>query len=66
MEVKMKANCEGKKTKEEVVKESLEMYRDMFNKAEKQVAVLRKVSYYRSHKLIWNRFLTQYRLVRSE
>jgi DNA topoisomerase III len=45
----MKAICEGKKTKEEVVRESLEMYRDMFNKAEKQVAVLRKVRFYHCH-----------------
>ncbi|RPA82069.1 prokaryotic type I DNA topoisomerase [Ascobolus immersus RN42] len=44
MEVKMKQICEGQKTREEVVRESLAMYREVFDKAEQQIAVLRRVN----------------------
>lgn len=44
MEEKMKAICEGRKTREEVVAESLEMYRSVFQRAEGQIDVLKRVS----------------------
>ena len=41
MEVKMKGICEGRLGKEEVVRESLEMYREVFSVANREVGKLR-------------------------
>lgn len=49
MESKMKAICEGRMTKEEVVRESLDMYHDVFKKAERQIDTLIKVSVFHLH-----------------
>jgi DNA topoisomerase-3 len=40
MEVMMKDICEGRRTKHDVVHESLEMYREVFTKANREVNVL--------------------------
>lgn len=42
MELKMKAICEGGKTKTEVVQESLEQYRAVFSKTQQEVDVLKR------------------------
>lgn len=49
----MKAICEGKKTREEVVRESLAMYREVFEKAERQIGTLIKVLCIASVVLVW-------------
>jgi DNA topoisomerase-3 len=41
MEAKMKAICEGRKTKTEVVQESLEQYREVFVKTQQDIRVLK-------------------------
>ena len=41
MELKMKAICEGRKTKTEVVNESLEMYREVFVTTQMQIQKLK-------------------------
>ena len=42
MEVKMKAICEGRLTKEDVVRESLDMYKGVFAVASREVGRLRE------------------------
>lgn len=42
MELKMKAICEGTKTKTEVVQESLEQYREVFSKTQQEIDVLKR------------------------
>jgi DNA topoisomerase-3 len=42
MELKMKAICEGRKTRTEVVQESLEQYREVFVKTQREIDVLRQ------------------------
>ncbi|QIW96306.1 hypothetical protein AMS68_001824 [Peltaster fructicola] len=39
-ELKMKAICDGQKTRQEVVQESIEQYRDLYNRAQRQVSKL--------------------------
>ena len=41
MELKMKAICEGRKSRTEVVQESLEQYREVFVKTQREIGVLR-------------------------
>ncbi|ETI22040.1 hypothetical protein G647_06111 [Cladophialophora carrionii CBS 160.54] len=42
MEVKMKAICEGRKTRTEVVQESLDQYREVFVKTQHEIQVLKQ------------------------
>jgi DNA topoisomerase III len=42
MELKMKAICEGRKTRHEVVQESLEQYREVFVKTQQEINVLKQ------------------------
>lgn len=42
MELKMKAICDGGKTKTEVVQESLEQYREVFHKTQQEIDVLKQ------------------------
>lgn len=44
LEENMKAVCEGRKTKEQFLVESLDMYRNVFNLASRQVQTLQDVS----------------------
>lgn len=46
MELKMKAICAGTKTRNQVVQESLEQYREVFVKTSQQIDVLKNVSTY--------------------
>jgi DNA topoisomerase-3 len=43
MESKMKDICEGRRTKDEVVQESIMMYREVFMKANREINVLVEV-----------------------
>jgi hypothetical protein len=49
MEAKMKDICEGRRTKNDVVQESLVMYREVFMKANREVNVLVEVYLLESH-----------------
>lgn len=40
----MKAICEGRKSKREVVQESIDQYRDVYLRAQRQLPVLQDVS----------------------
>lgn len=42
MELKMKAICDGVKTKTEVVEETLEQYREVFSKTQREIDVLKR------------------------
>ena len=42
MELKMKAICEGRKSRTEVVQESLEQYREVFAKTQREIGILRE------------------------
>ena len=42
MELKMKAICEGRKSKTEVVQESLEEYREVFVKTQRDISILKR------------------------
>jgi DNA topoisomerase-3 len=42
MELKMKAICEGRKSKREVVQESLDQYREVFVKTQREIDVLKR------------------------
>jgi DNA topoisomerase III len=42
MELKMKAICDGGKTKTEVVQETLEQYREVFSRTQREIDVLRR------------------------
>ncbi len=44
MELKMKAICEGRKTKAEVVHETIEQYRDVYVRTQQRLDTLRAVS----------------------
>jgi len=44
MELKMKAICEGRKNKLEVVQESLDQYRDVYLRVQQKLPVLHAVS----------------------
>lgn len=44
MELKMKAICEGRKTRREVVEESLNQYRDVYLRVQQQLPKLHDVS----------------------
>lgn len=44
MELKMKAICEGRSTKQEVLHESLSKYRQVFDQSQEQLSVLKAVS----------------------
>jgi DNA topoisomerase-3 len=46
MEVQMKAICEGRTTRQEVVQQNLEQYRTVFNRTAQQINVLKSVSQY--------------------
>ena len=48
MEAMMKDICEGRRTKNDVVQESLRMYREVFIKANREVEVLVQVNYSQS------------------
>ena len=43
MELKMKAICDGRKTKREVVEETIEQYRAVYTRTQQQLNVLRTV-----------------------
>ena len=45
MELKMKAICEGRKTRREVVEESLNQYRDVYLRVQQQLPKLHDVSH---------------------
>jgi hypothetical protein len=44
MEVQMKAICDGRTTREQVVQQNLEQYRTVFNRTAQQINVLKSVS----------------------
>jgi DNA topoisomerase-3 len=44
MELRMKAICEGRKTRREVVEESLNQYRDVYLRVQQQLPKLHDVS----------------------
>jgi DNA topoisomerase-3 len=44
----MKAICEGRTTRQEVVQQNLEQYRTVFNRTAQQINVLKSVSQYYS------------------
>lgn len=44
MEVQMKAICEGRSTRNDVVQQNLEQYRTVFNRTQQQISVLKAVS----------------------
>lgn len=44
MEVQMKAICEGRTTRHDVVQQNLEQYRAVFNRTAQQINVLKSVS----------------------
>lgn len=44
MEVQMKAICEGRSTRNDVVQQNLEQYRAVFNRTSQQISVLKAVS----------------------
>jgi DNA topoisomerase-3 len=46
MEVQMKAICEGRTTRHDVVQQNLEQYRAVFNRTAQQINVLKTVSQY--------------------
>jgi len=48
MEVQMKAICEGRTTRHDVVQQNLEQYRAVFNRTAQQINVLKSVSQYYS------------------
>ena len=48
MELKMKAICEGRKTRREVVEESLNQYRDVYLRVQQQLPKLHDVSVFLS------------------
>jgi DNA topoisomerase-3 len=43
MEVQMKAICEGRTTRQDVVEQNLEQYRAVFNRTVQQISVLKSV-----------------------
>ena len=43
MELKMKAICEGRKTRREVINETVEQYRDVYVRTQQHLDVLRDV-----------------------
>lgn len=45
MELQMKAICEGRTTRNEVVQQNLEQYRAVFNRTVQQINVLKSVSH---------------------
>lgn len=44
MELRMKAICEGRKNKSDVIQESLDQYRDVYMRVQQQLHVLHAVS----------------------
>lgn len=44
MEIQMKAICEGRTTRNDVVQQNLEQYRAVFNRTVQQINVLKSVS----------------------
>ena len=44
MEVQMKAICEGRSTRNDVVQQNLEQYRAVFHRTQQQIHVLKEVS----------------------
>lgn len=44
MEIKMKAICDGRSTRRDVVQESLDMYRDVYIRTTQRMDVLKAVS----------------------
>jgi DNA topoisomerase-3 len=44
MEVQMKAICDGRSTRQDVVQQNLEQYRIVFNRTAQQINVLKSVS----------------------
>jgi DNA topoisomerase-3 len=46
MEVQMRAICEGRTTRNDVVQQNLEQYRAVFNRTQQQMNVLKAVSEY--------------------
>ena len=57
MELRMKAICEGRKSKREVVQESIDQYRDVYLRAQRQLPVLQLVSNIRKDCLMLSRIL---------
>jgi DNA topoisomerase III len=43
MELKMKAICEGRKTKNEVIHETIEQYRDVYVRTQRHLSALQAV-----------------------
>jgi hypothetical protein len=54
----MKAICEGRSTKHQVVQQSLEQYREVFVRTKQQIGVLKGVSSPSSHCSIFQDTLT--------
>lgn len=56
MEVQMKAICEGRSTRQDVVQQNLEQYRAVFNRTAQQINVLKSVSQYcaRRTTFVWS------------
>jgi DNA topoisomerase-3 len=46
MEAQMKAICDGRTTRNDVVQQNLEQYRAVFNRTAQQINVLKSVSQY--------------------
>jgi predicted lysophospholipase L1 biosynthesis ABC-type transport system permease subunit len=51
----MKAICEGRTTRQEVVRQNLEQYRTVFNRTAQQINVLKSVSQYCSTLVLCSR-----------
>lgn len=45
MELKMKAICEGRKSRREVIQETLEQYRNVYMRTQQQLPLLHAVSF---------------------
>jgi DNA topoisomerase-3 len=50
MEAQMKAICEGRSTRNDVVQQNLEQYRTVFTRTLQQINVLKAVRRFRKHK----------------
>jgi DNA topoisomerase-3 len=56
MEMQMKAICEGRSTRNDVVQQNLEQYRAVFTRTQQQINVLKAVSCWRNidgHVHVW-------------
>lgn len=58
MELQMKAICEGRTTRNDVVHQNLDQYRAVFNRTVQQINVLKSVSHDILHVVCWKGRLT--------